>query len=107
LAVEYKTTSGMPFEGHGLESYDPQSKKYVGTWIDSFSTIASPYAGTCDASGMVFTYVLDTRDEEGKPAKMAMQTTYKDANNRVFRMWHGPEPKGDPIMEITYTKMPS
>src|SRR6478672_11770065 len=29
---------GMPFQGRGLDSYDPRKKKYVGVWVDSWTT---------------------------------------------------------------------
>ena len=29
---------GMPFEGHGVSTWDPAKKKYVGSWTDSMST---------------------------------------------------------------------
>src|SRR5687767_13529697 len=28
---------GMPFEGHGVTTWDPAKKKYVGSWTDSMS----------------------------------------------------------------------
>ena len=29
---------GQKFQGHGMDCYDPVKKKYVGIWVDSWST---------------------------------------------------------------------
>ena len=30
---------GMPFQGHGVTTWDPATKKYVGSWVDSMSQV--------------------------------------------------------------------
>ena len=39
---------GMKFQGRGQFGFDPIKKKYVGTWIDSTSTILSMLEGEYD-----------------------------------------------------------
>jgi hypothetical protein len=33
------------FEGHSLMGYDPRSKKYVGAWVDNFTSVPSQLTG--------------------------------------------------------------
>lgn len=52
---EFWTTSsfecdfmGMPFVGSAVTGYDPDQKKFVGTWIDSMTTRLTVMEGTWD-----------------------------------------------------------
>lgn len=95
------------FEGRGQFGYDPVKKKYVGTWIDSMSTILSVLEGTYDPKTKTMTYVGDGYDPDHK-AKFTqkMVTTTKDDGTRVFTLYmkFEGEPKEAKFMEITYTK---
>lgn len=46
---------GMPFARALTLGWDPQKKKYVGTWVDSFSTYIGRYEGSMDAAGRTLT----------------------------------------------------
>ena len=46
---------GMKFSGRGQFGYDPVKKKYVGTWIDSTSTVLSVLEGEYDAKTKTMT----------------------------------------------------
>src|SRR5437870_2675247 len=49
LIEEFKGEfAGMPFEGHGVTTYDPAKKKYINVWIDSMSTSPVISEGTYD-----------------------------------------------------------
>ena len=98
---------GVKFVGRGQFGYDPVKKKFVGTWIDSYSTILSVLEGVYDAKTKTMTYVSDGYDPEHK-AKFTqkMVTTTKDDGSRVFTLYMKFE--GQPVeakfMEISYTK---
>jgi uncharacterized protein DUF1579 len=98
---------GMPFEGRGQFGYDPLKKKYVGTWIDSTSTILSVLEGEYDAKTKTMTYVGDGYDP-GQKAKFTqkMVTTTKGDGTRVFTLYmkYAGQPAEAKFMEITYTK---
>jgi hypothetical protein len=96
---------GMKFEGHGSTGYDPAKGKYVGTWIDSWSTGVMAMEGTYDAAKKQLTMIGTGTGPDGKPMKHRMVTTDKDANTSVFEMYgdmgDGKETK---FMTITYTR---
>ena len=98
---------GMKFMGRGLFGYDPVKKKYVGTWIDSTSTILSVLEGDYDAKTKTMTLVGDGYDPAQK-AKFTqkMVTTTKEDGTRVFTLFMKFEgqPAEVKFMEITYTK---
>lgn len=64
------TFMGMPFFGHGINGYDNIQKKYIGVWMDSYSTGFSHSVGSADASGKVITFTRDELDPgSGKKVK--------------------------------------
>ena len=98
---------GMKFLGRGQFGYDPVKKKYVGTWIDSTSTILSVLEGEYDAKTKTMTFVGEGYDP-GQKAKFTqkMVTTAKDDGTRVFTLYmkFAAQPAEAKFMEITYTK---
>jgi Protein of unknown function (DUF1579) len=98
---------GVKFHGRGQFGFDPVKKKYVGTWLDSMSTVLSVLEGDYDAKTKTMTYVGDGYDPEHK-AKFSqkMVTTMKDDGTRVFTLYMKFEgqPAEAKFMEITYTK---
>jgi hypothetical protein len=96
---------GMKFEGHGTTGYDPVKAKYVGTWIDSWSTSVMAMEGTYDAAKKQLTMIGTGTGPDGKEMKHRMVTTEKDANTQVFEMYGaGPDGKEMKFMTITYTR---
>jgi hypothetical protein len=56
LSESEVTPPGMPFARALTLGYDPQKKKYVGTWVDSSnSTHIGKYEGSMDAAGRTLT----------------------------------------------------
>lgn len=54
------TAPGTPFARALTLGYDPQTKKYVGTWVDTNSTHIGKYEGLMDAAGKTLTLEGDT-----------------------------------------------
>ncbi len=77
---------GTPVTGFMTLGYDPQSKKYVGTWVASVDGHLWKYEGTVDASGKVLT--LNTEGPNlaapGKMAKMKDVIEIKNKDQKVL-----------------------
>ena len=97
--------SGMPFEGHGVSTWDPAKKKYVGSWTDSMSKGLALGESTYDAKTKKWSGVMEGPDMDGKIVKMRSVGEMPDANTRVFTMYSaGPDGKEAESMKITYTR---
>src|SRR5262249_39566777 len=57
---------GMPFEGRGATSYDPEKKKYINVWIDSMSANVMVSEGTYDKKTKTLTFVGKMPTPDGK-----------------------------------------
>ncbi|HEV3167746.1 MAG TPA: DUF1579 domain-containing protein [Isosphaeraceae bacterium] len=97
---------GQDFEGSGVSGYDPNKKKYVGTWVDSMTTGISRIEQTYDAATKTMSGWLEAPDEQGKMLKSKTITEWKDDNNRIFTLAL-PSPDGKEsatVMRITYKR---
>ena len=98
---------GETFNGHGVFGYDPDKKKYVGTWIDSMSPYMMKMEGTYNDETKTMTMFYTAKDESGQEAKGKTVSVTKDEKTRVFTMYmQTAESKDDfvKMMEITYHK---
>jgi hypothetical protein len=66
--------------------YDPESKKYVGTWVDSVMPHLWKYEGTVDESGDKLTLLSEGPDmmTPGKMCKFKEVMEFKSDDHRVF-----------------------
>ncbi|HMO12873.1 MAG TPA: DUF1579 domain-containing protein [Pirellulaceae bacterium] len=96
---------GMKFEGSSQMSFNPQTKKYTGTWVDSMSPYAMSLEGTWDEQTKTLTQVGTGMDESGNEMKMKMTNVHNDDGSRLFTMYMQ-DPGGNEMkaMEIHYTK---
>ncbi len=101
----------MPGGGEGkmvlTVGYDPQKKKYVGTWFGSMMTNLWVYEGSVDASGMKLT--LDTEGpnftEPGKTSKYQDIIEFKSDNERTLTSRTlGDDGKWVQFMQATYRR---
>jgi hypothetical protein len=97
----------MPFKGLGITGYDPNKKKYVGTWIDSMGPGIMIMEGTYDDKTKTFTTVADEVDPKGKKSKFRSSVKIMSADHHVQEMFSTPAGgKEMKVMEIHYTKLP-
>ena len=69
--------------------YDPQKKRYVGTWIGSMMTHLWVYNGELDPDGRVLTLDAEgpNMSAEGKMAKYRDVIEFKSDDHRVLTAW--------------------
>jgi hypothetical protein len=98
---------GMPFEGQATIGYDPQKKKYVGSWVDSMVNHHWIYEGTLDASKKVLTLNSEgpSMTEPGKMCKGRDIWEFKDKDHRTLTSEiQGSDGKWTKVMMATYTR---
>jgi hypothetical protein len=97
------------FEGHGLFGYDPRTKEYTGTWVDSFSTIPTQLKGKHNAENKTLTMhatIVDTNS--GQEIKQKQVTKFVDDKTKTFTIFMlmdaGGQEQEIKIMEMTAKK---
>jgi hypothetical protein len=89
--------------------YNPQKKKYVGTWIASATDHFWIYEGSVDPTGNILT--LETRGPGFDPAKMSLYrdvTEFKSPDHRVVTSTVlGDDGKWQPFATINYRRSKS
>ena len=77
---------GMPFASVLTLGYDPDKKKYIGTWVDSMASFLWTYTGTVDPTGKILTLETEgpSPTKPGKNAKFREVTEFKSNDHRVF-----------------------
>lgn len=107
LVTDFKGTMmpGVSFEGHGVVTYDPAKKKYVGSWTDSMSTGLAMSEATWDPAKKALTGWMEGPDMTGAVVKTRSVSEHKDAKTRVLTVYApGPGGKEFQMMRIVYTK---
>lgn len=99
---------GMPFEGMSITGYDNAQKKFVSSWVDTWSTGIMNMSGTWDAASKSMTLTGKTPDICRPGKECTMREVYKviDDNTHLMEMY-GPDPKTGKEMkaiEIKFTR---
>jgi Protein of unknown function (DUF1579) len=99
--------AGADFKGLGLTCFDPQKKKYVGTWVDSMAPSISMMESTYDAKTKTFAGSMDEIDPQtGKKVKARDVLRIIDNDHHVQEMFSTPEGgKEGKMMEIHYHRV--
>jgi hypothetical protein len=87
--------------------YDPQTKRFVGTFIASMMTHMWIYNGTLDASGKVLTLDTEGPDFSGGPGMVKYQDIIEFVNDdhRILRsQLVGPDGKWNQFMTANYRR---
>lgn len=86
VAESKNTVMELQMQGVFTLGYDPRTKKYVGSWVDSMTDYMWRYEGTVDAAGKKLT--LDTEGPNpaapGTMAKFKETMELTDKDHRVF-----------------------
>ena len=98
---------GQPMQALLTVGYDPEQKKYVGTWIDSMTHTLWKYEGSVDETGKILTLEAEGPNmmEPGKTAKYRDATEFKSKDHRVMTSSvQGPDGKWTVFMTANYTR---
>lgn len=96
---------GVKFQGHGLDGYDLNKKKYVGVWVDSFTSAPMHFEGNVDPKSKVLAMTGESVGPDGSPQKFKNTTEWKDKDHFTFKMFMV-EPSGEEQLafSIEYTR---
>lgn len=95
---------GMPFVGHGITTWDPVKKVYVGSWADNMMAGLARSETTYDPKTKQHTGWTEGL-EEGKLIKSRVVVEYPTPTTRTLTSFGtGPDGKEFQQLKITYTK---
>jgi hypothetical protein len=98
---------GMPFQGHGLDGYDLQKKKYVAVWVDSMSSAPMTLVGDYDEQSKTMTMTGAMREPDGRVNQVKTKTELKDKDHFLFTMLVvQPDGTEQPMFTINYVRRP-
>lgn len=78
---------GFKFQGHGLDGYDTNKKKYVSIWVDSTQSGPMQFEGDFDPKSKLLVMTGEMRGPDGGPQKVKNTTETKDKDHFTFRMY--------------------
>lgn len=105
METDYKSTDPkVPFEGHEIFGYDPNAKKFVGSWVDSWSTAITPFESEWNADKKQFRSTMTTNGPDGQPVRMIMVIDVPDEDHHTMRAWMGGDETAEPMMVAEYTR---
>jgi hypothetical protein len=97
--------AGAAFHGSSQMGYDPQKKKYIGSWIDSAGPYPTAMEGTYDSAKKTLTIVGIGKDPTGTEMKMKLVTVYKEKDTRTMSMFiESPSGEWMRMMEVDYQR---
>ena len=97
---------GMPFEGRGIDGYDPLKKKYVSVWVDSMAAAPMMMEGAWDEKAQTMTMFGEMLDmTTGKMAKHKLITKWTGNDQMDFTIFApGADGKETASLKIKYTR---
>lgn len=96
---------GMPFLGHEVTGYDPETKQYQLTWVDSMTPTAATGHGRFDAATKTFETFVKGKDAMGQMHEHRGTDVWTDADHHTWTMWmKGEDGKEFPAITIRYAR---
>ena len=96
---------GGPFEGRGIDGYDPTKKKYVSIWTDSATAAPVLTEGTWDDKSQTMTMQGEMMGMSGKMEKTKFVTKWTGNDSMEFDILSpGPDGKDASTFKIHYTR---
>lgn len=102
------TFAGQPYQGASQTTYEPETKQYVSSWIDTMAPTLLVSRGEYDAATHTLTLLSDehTCCMTGQRKRLKMVTTYTDNDHKHFEIHETLAGADDwaKTMEIDYTR---
>ena len=96
---------GMPFEGIGFTGFDNVQKRYVGSWMDTFSTGIMTSVGTGKPDDEKIEFVCEAIEPSGKTRIFDATVRIKGHDRHSYEMWtKGPNGKPYRVMLVEYER---
>lgn len=100
LVSDYVGDSG--FSGHGMWTWDPAKRRYVGIWADDMTSFVAPGEGTWDPATRTMTFHYEAKIGD-RVVKWRQTTQTVDADTLVFRSFM-PDTATTEMMKATYVR---
>jgi hypothetical protein len=97
---------GKPFEGQYTTGWEPEKKRFVGTWVCSLMPYMTRYEGESDPSGKNWMFKAECFDPQaGKATQHRMTFEWTDKDHYVHK-FYGPGEGGKETLfgEMYYTR---
>ena len=110
IAEEFTATlMGAPFKGRGFTGYDPNKKKWVGTWIDSMTTYLTVMEGTAEGPNkIVYNFEAPSQANPATLTKHRLVCEAKDNDHFSLSFFEtGTDGKEKENMQIQYARRKS
>jgi hypothetical protein len=106
LTSDFKTDfGGSPFQGKGLDGYDPAKKKYVSVWVDSMTPAPMLFEGDYDARTKSTVMISKSPAPDGRPGQWRSVDKSVSPDEHVFEMFLQAEgEKEQSMMVVTYRR---
>jgi hypothetical protein len=99
------TSMGMPFEGIGYTGYDNATKRYVGTWMDTFGTGLMNSVGVGVPTDAKIASVAEAYEPSGKKKVFETLISVSDRDHHTYEMWtKGPNGRKYRVMLVEYER---
>lgn len=85
IVAENKSSAmGMDYTGILTIGYDPEEEQFVGTWIDSMTSLLWHYKGSLDSARRVLTLYTEGPGMTGEICQFRESIELKSADHKVF-----------------------
>ncbi len=92
-----------PFTGQGLDTYNPNKKKYVSVWVDSMAVEPLILEGEISKDGKTQTMTGKGPGMDGTLTDYKTVTEYVSKDKHTFKLWMG-QTTGEPMMTAVYER---
>lgn len=94
---------GQPFKGRSVNGYDPDTKKFVGAWVDSMTPRLVTSEGE-RVDGVLTMHAVGKDMVTGEPQKEKQVLRHEGKDKRIFEMFVVREDGDELMMKIVYTR---